>query len=149
MPDDNGLAKTLAAFDRIMSAPRAAIIPALEKSGREVANAQKHLAAGSRDTGALIDSIAVTLPGASTPAYSQPGGSRVAGPTEVIVTAGNTDVRYAHLVEYGTSHSHAQPFFWPGFRLLKRRSENRLKRVAKRAVKNAWNDEAAGGTSDD
>lgn len=136
----NGLAETMAAFDRIARAPREAVLPALIKSGNELAAAQKVLAETSRDTGALIDSIAVTMPGHSTPAYSQPGGSRVAGETEVLVTAGNTDVRYAHLVEYGTSEAEAQPFFWPALRLLHKRLQNRIHRAAKKAVKDAWND---------
>ena len=67
----NGLAETMAAFDRIARAPREAVLPALTKSGNELAAAQKALAETSRDTGALIDSIAVTMPGHSTPAYSQ------------------------------------------------------------------------------
>ncbi|WP_320202368.1 HK97-gp10 family putative phage morphogenesis protein [Agrobacterium rosae] len=135
----NGLASTLAAFDRIKRAPREAVIPALLKSANELASAQKLLAETSRDTGALIDSIAVTMPGHSTPAYSQPGGSRVAGETEVIVSAGNSDVRYAHLVEYGTAEADAQPFFWTAFRLLRNRAQNRINRAAKKAVKDAWN----------
>lgn len=136
----NGLAETMAAFDRIARAPREAVLPALTKSGNELAAAQKALAETSRDTGALIDSIAVTMPGHATPAYSQPGGSRVAGETEVIVTAGNSDVRYAHLVEFGTSDAEAQPFFWPALRLLRMRLQNRINRAAKKAVKDAWND---------
>jgi HK97 gp10 family phage protein len=136
---DNGLDETLAAFDRIARAPREAVIPALKKSGDELASAQKALAETSRDTGALIDSIAVTMPGHSTPAYSQPGGARLAGETEVIVTAGNADVRYAHLVEYGTSDTDAQPFFWPALRLLRKRLQNRVNRAAKKAVKDSWN----------
>ncbi|SOC92565.1 phage protein, HK97 gp10 family [Rhizobium sp. AN5] len=137
--NDNGLASTLAAFDRIKRAPREAVIPALLKSSKELASAQKLLAETSRDTGALIDSIAVTMPGHSTPPYSQPGGSRIAGETEVIVTAGNSDVRYAHLVEYGTAEADAQPFFWPALRLLRARLQNRINRAAKKAVKDAWN----------
>lgn len=137
---DNGLAGTMSAFDRIARAPREAVLPALRRSGEELASAQKVLAETSRDTGALIDSITVTTPGLSTPAYSQPGGSRVAGETEVIVTAGNSDVRYAHLVEYGTSEAEAQPFFWPALRLLRKRLQNRINRAAKKAVKDAWND---------
>lgn len=138
---NNGLAETMAAFDRIARAPREAVIPALLKSGDELASAQKALAETSRDTGALIDSIAVTMPGHATPAYSQPGGSRVAGETEVIVTAGNSEVRYPHLVEFGTSDTDAQPFFWPAFRLLRKRAQNRINRAAKKAVKDAWNNQ--------
>jgi HK97 gp10 family phage protein len=138
---DNGLASTLAAIERARKAPREAIIPALMKSGNELAAAQRALAESSRDTGALIDSIEVTPPGHSTPPYSQPGGSRVAGETEVLVTAGNSEVRYAHLVEYGTAKADAQPFFWPALRLLRKRLQNRINRAAKKAVKDAWNDQ--------
>lgn len=136
----NGLAETLAAFDRITRAPREAVIPALMKSGEELAAAQRTLAETSRDTGALIDSIEVTAPGQHTPPFCQPGGSRVAGETEVLVTVGNEDVRYAHLVEYGTANAEAQPFFWPALRLLRKRLQNRINRAAKKAVKDAWND---------
>lgn len=136
----NGLAETMAAFDRIARAPREAVLPALIKSGNELAAAQKVLAETSRDTGALIDSIEVTAPGQHTPPFSQPGGSRVAGETEVLVTVGDEDVRYAHLVEYGTANADAQPFFWPALRLLRKRLQNRIKRAAKKAVKDAWND---------
>lgn len=136
----NGLAETMAAFDRITRAPREAVLPALMKSGNELAAAQKVLAETSRDTGALIDSIEVTAPGQHTPPFSQPGGSRVAGETEVLVTVGNEDVRYAHLVEYGTANAEAQPFFWPALRLLRKRLQNRINRAAKKAVKDAWND---------
>jgi HK97 gp10 family phage protein len=137
--NDNGLASTLAAFDRIKRAPREAVRPALIKAGHNLANAIELLAERSRDTGALIDSISVTLPGRSTPPYSQPGGSRVAGETEVIVTVGDADVRYAHLVEYGTADTEAQAFFWPGFRLTRDENEKALTRAAKKAVKDAWN----------
>ncbi|WP_404822978.1 HK97-gp10 family putative phage morphogenesis protein [Pseudorhizobium pelagicum] len=129
----------MAAFDRIARAPREAVIPALMKSGEELARHQKMLAETSRDTGALIDSIEVTAPGQHTPPFSQPGGSRVAGETEVLVTVGNEDVRYAHLVEYGTANAEAQPFFWPALRLLRKRLQNRINRAAKKAVKDSWN----------
>jgi HK97 gp10 family phage protein len=137
----NGLTETMAAFDRIARAPREAVLPALIKSGNELAAAQKALAETSRDTGALIDSIEVTAPGQHTPPFSQPGGSRVAGETEVLVTVGNEDVRYAHLVEYGTAKAEAQPFFWPALRLLRKRLQNRINRAAKKAVKDAWNEQ--------
>ena len=137
--NDNGLASTLAAFDRIARAPRKAMRPALVKAGHELADTMQLLAQPSRDTGALMNSIEVTAPGESTPSYSQPGGSRVAGETEVIVTAGNEAVRYPHLVEYGTSEADAQPFFWPAFRLRRQQLLNQIARAAKKAAKDAWN----------
>jgi HK97 gp10 family phage protein len=113
-----------------------AVVPALIQSGNELAGRMKHLA--PKDTGALADSIAVTPPGGTTPAYSQPGGSRVAAENQVLVTAGNDGVRYPHLVEYGTVEAPAQPYFWPAYRLTKKRIANRVKRAIGKAVRDNW-----------
>ncbi|TJV71054.1 MAG: HK97 gp10 family phage protein [Mesorhizobium sp.] len=126
-------------LEAIPKSVREAVVPSLVKSGEELADTMRQLAEPSRDTGALIDSIEVTAPGQSTPPYSQPGGMRVAGELEVIVTAGNEDVRYPHLVEYGTSKAEAQPFFWPAFRLLQKRIKNRTRRAIGKAVRDGWN----------
>ena len=91
----------------------------------------------SRDTGDLIRSIAVTPAGQATPPYSQPGGAQVVPENAVMVTAGNTSVRYAHLVEYGTTKAAAQPFFWPAVRLNRKKITGRIKRAVSKAVKNA------------
>jgi len=122
----------------IPKAVRDAVQPALAKSGDELAGAMKTLAETSRDTGALIDSIAVTPGGQSTPPYSQPGGQRVVPENAVAVTAGNSKVRYAHLVEYGTTKMAAEPFFWPAYRLLKKRLQSRIKRSIGKAVREGW-----------
>lgn len=137
MASKDGLDGLMSAFDRVKKAPRRQIAKALEASANELVDAQQHLA--PKDTHALANSIVVTGPGEATPAYSQPGGSRVAGETEVIVTAGNTDVRYAHLVEYGTSNTEAQPFFWPALRLLRKALQQRIDRAGRKAVRDAWN----------
>jgi len=119
-------------------AVRETVQPALAKSGEELAATMRQLAEPSRDTGELIESITVTLPGQSTPPYSQPGGMRVAAELEVLVTAGNEDVRYAHLVEHGTLKAPAQPFFWPAVRLLQKRLNSRIKRAIGKAVRQEW-----------
>ncbi|OCJ05256.1 hypothetical protein A6U87_14705 [Rhizobium sp. AC44/96] len=124
-------------MEAIPKAVREAVTPALVKSAEELADTQRAFAERSRDTGALINSIHVTLPGQTTPPHSQPGGSRTAKENEVIVTVGNSEVRYAHLVEYGTSETVAQPYFWPAVRLLKKRMRNRIKRAITKAVKEA------------
>ncbi|TIX27739.1 HK97-gp10 family putative phage morphogenesis protein [Mesorhizobium sp.] len=133
------LARLQRRLEAIPKAVREAVVPSLVKSGEELAGAMGQLAEPSRDTGDLIDSIAVTPPGQSTPPYSQPGGARVAGELEVLVTVGNEDVRYPHLVEYGTSKAEAQPFFWPAYRLLQRRIRNRTRRAIGKAVRGGWN----------
>jgi HK97 gp10 family phage protein len=117
---------------------KAAVQPALHKSGQELVTTMRALAETSRDTGALIDSITMTPAGQTTPPYSQPGGSHVVPENAVAVTAGNDDVRYPHLVEYGTAHAPAQPFFWPAYRLLKKRLANRIKRAVGKAVREGW-----------
>lgn len=124
------------AFDRVKKAPRDAVLKALATSAESIASTQRALA--PEDTGALRDSIAVTLPGHSTPPYSQPGGNRVAGDNEVIITVGDSDTRYPHLVEYGTAAADAQPFFWPGFRLQRKRAQQRIDRAGRKAVRDAW-----------
>jgi hypothetical protein len=51
-------------------------------------------------SGKLRDSIVATPPGGSPPAHGQ--GATIVPPGAFMVTAGNTAVRYAHLVEFGT-----------------------------------------------
>lgn len=125
-------------LEAIPKAVRKAVEPALLKSGNELASRMKALAEPSRDSGDLIESIKVTLPGKSTPPYSQPGGQTRAKENQVLITVGNFLVRYPHLVEYGTSKSAAQPFFWPAYRLSKKRLTNRIKRAIRQSVKEGW-----------
>lgn len=136
MANDGGLARFQQRMRAIPKEVRKAVEPALKKSADEIADLQRNLA--PEDTGALKESIHVTAPGETTPAYSQPGGSRVAGELEAVITVGDSDVRYPHLVEYGTTESQAQPFFWPGFRLGKKRASNRIKRAIGKAIKDNW-----------
>ena len=142
MTSDNGLSRTLAAMEAARNAPRQAMKPVLVKQATRFADAAMHLAETSRDTGALIDSIEVTPPGGMTPAYSQPGGAHVAGELQAIVTAGNSEVRYPHLVEYGTSHSEAQPFFWPALRLTRLTIQRAIDRAGRKAIRDAWKGKA-------
>ena len=122
-------------LDAIPKAVKVAVVPALIQSGNELADLQRQLA--PVDSGDLRDSIHVTRPGEATPAYSQPGGSTVAGENQVLVTVGNSDTRYPHLVEFGTANAAAQPFFWPAFRLKRKRLTNRIKRSIGKAIREA------------
>lgn len=130
-------------------AARRAVVPALEKSADEIAAVMQ--ATAPVDDGDLRDSIKVTGPGLSTPPYSQPGGSMVVPELTVAITAGNSEVRHAHLVEHGTApHANGgalggtqhpgtapQPFFWPSFRLVRKRALARIKRAVGKAVREA------------
>lgn len=138
MADDGGLSRFEQRMNAIPKAVRKAVIPAVVKGADELADGMRSLAESSRDTGALIDSITVTQPGQRTPPYSQPGGSYQVKETEAVITVGNSDVRYPHLVEYGTKKAPAQPFFWPTVRTRGKRARDRIKRAIRKAIKDNW-----------
>jgi HK97 gp10 family phage protein len=123
-------------LDAIPSAVKNAVKPSLEKSGNELVAQMKR--AVPIDTGALRDSLTMTPSGQATPAYSQPGGTHVVPENAVVVTAGNSDVRYAHLVEYGTTKANAEPYFWPSLRALKDKIKRRTANAIRDAVRKDW-----------
>jgi len=123
-------------IDRIPAEIREAMEPTLAKQGDRLAVAIAK--AAPKDTGALADSVEVTLPGQSTPPYSQPGGMRTARDNEVLVTVGNEDVRYPHLVEYGTAENPAQPYFWPTYHALKKSLGAGIRRDMRAIIKKYW-----------
>ena len=90
------------------------------------------------DEGDLRDSITVTGPRGTTPKYSQPGGSSTVPQNAAAITVGNSDVRYGHLVEYGTAKSPPQPFFWPAVRLHNKKASKAIKSAVSRAVREEW-----------
>ncbi len=132
----NGLKETLAAMERVKQAAKEAAMKRLIKGAEDVAAAQKQLA--PKDTGALAESIAVTLPGQSTPPYSQPGGQRVARDNEVIVTAGNEEVRYPHFPEHGTSKMEAEPYFFPPYRAMRTKIRRAVASDFGRTARKEW-----------
>lgn len=105
------------------------------------------------DTGGLRDSIAATGPGKTTPPYSQPGGSMTVPEGAAMVTAGDTENRIAHLVEYGTAPhinqglypgtmhpgTSPQPFFWPAYRIVRPRHQRRANKALRNAIKKVEN----------
>lgn len=139
MANDGGLSSFQKRMKAVPLAARQAVQPALMKGAEEIAALQRGLAPDDPATSApdLKSSIEVTGPGRATPAYSQPGGSMVVPKNAVAITAGNSDVRYPHLQEFGTRNHVAQPFFWPGFRLGRKRAMNRVKRAIGKAIREA------------
>lgn len=117
-------------------------LPALvrDELGRGAVEAAEEVAGTIRrlapvDEGDLAASVAVTGPGQPTPPHSQPGGSMTVPANAAAVTVGNSDVRYPHLVEFGTVRTAAQPFFFPGFRLAKAGAAKKIKAAMRRAIK--------------
>ncbi|HQS46924.1 MAG TPA: HK97 gp10 family phage protein [Xanthobacteraceae bacterium] len=135
MARSNQLTRVNRMLDGATKAAIAEVQPALLKAGNRMADTMRQLAEPSRDSGDLIDSITVTPGGQTTPPYSQPGGEHVVPENQVAITAGNSKVRYPHLVEYGTKKTRAHPFFWPAFRLERKKALASIKRAISKAVR--------------
>lgn len=137
------------------AAVRSAIRQALAESADEIVAMQKRLAPVSKNgnhgnpPGALRDSITQTW-GARGPAYATLGAGASGDPDLTVrITAGNTRVRYAHLVEFGAKPhtaggrfkgaqhpgAPAQPFFYPPYRALRRRAKSRINRAVRKAAR--------------
>lgn len=136
-------AKFLSQVREIPKAVHAEVRNAVVAGASLVTDSAKSLA--PVNTGALRDSIQFTMGDQDTPRYSAFKSSAKGQPElAAIVTAGNSKVRYAHLVEFGTSPhelrglyagaqhpgSAAQPFFYPAYRANKAK----VKRLVSSAV---------------
>ena len=115
------LARLNARFAAVSQAARDAVVPALDKGADQLVAAAKHLA--PEDDGTLRDSI------------RKEDGEH---PLERVVIAGGGDAFYAVHVEHGTAQAHAQPFFYPAYRLHKKQIQNRIKRSIGKAIKDEW-----------
>lgn len=128
-----GLASFQNRLRRLPQQVREGIAPDLVAACEDIAEVQRILA--PEKTGALMASIVVTGPGEATPPYSQPGGAQVVPDNAAAVTAGNTDVRYPHLVEFGTTRTAPKPFFWPGFRMTRDQAAAKIKNAMRRIIR--------------
>lgn len=135
---------------------KAFVKQALAEGADETVATMKSLA--PEDTGKLRESIQASFEDGSVPAYAAFVGSKrerkrqrvgKADPElTVLLTAGNSAVRYAHLVEFGTAPhingglyagskhpgSKAQPFFFPGYRANRRQIKAKMRKALKRGA---------------
>lgn len=140
------LSKRLAAISTEIVAH---VRPALIQGADDLADVARALVA--IEEGDLKASITVTPPGGMTPAYAEGGGRRLAGENQALVTAGNTDTRHGHLIEFGTDPhvnggqfsgsqhpgTEAAPFLHPAARLTSARTRRRIARAIGQAVRKA------------
>lgn len=140
--------RLLAKMAALPAQVRSQLKQALAQNADELVEFQKRLA--PVDSGDLRDSIVQTWGGAA-PKYASLKGEAGDGDPDLSVTisAGNSKVRYAHLVEFPTApHINAgkfkgsqhpgtlgSPFFFPPYRALKRKMKSRLTRNAKKAAR--------------
>ncbi|WP_336800804.1 HK97-gp10 family putative phage morphogenesis protein [Kaistia sp. MMO-174] len=128
---------------------RAAAKQALAESADEIQGMQRRLA--PKRTGRLARSIVQTWGGGKERYASLAGSAMSDGDPDltVVISAGNSETRYAHLVEFGTAPhdnggttkgskhpgARAQPFFFPAYRALRKRAKSRVNRAMTKAIK--------------
>lgn len=100
-----------------------AVQAAIDQNGAELVAAMKR--AAPEDEGDLIASIHYRKRDFVSQ-QDQLGG---------VVVAGDDEVFYARMVEFGTPLQVAQPFFHPIYRAYRRRMKNRRSRAARKAIK--------------
>lgn len=134
-------------LEKIPKAVREQTQPAITSAAQDVADVMKALA--PVDEGDLKESIVVTAGGQRTPPHSQPGAATTVPENAAMITAGNSKVRYAHLVEFGT-RAHiaggkfegaeikaipARSYFFAGYRIAKKKASQKIKRAMSKAVR--------------
>lgn len=152
MADDTLMKQSAKLAARLAQIPAeivAEVRPALIQAADELADLARTLA--PTDEGDLKDSVTVTPPGGTTPAYAEGGGRRQAAENQALVTVGSPEVRHGHLVEFGTKpHTNGgqfagtqhpgtepRPFLAPAARLSLPRARRRIGRAIGRAIRNA------------
>ena len=138
---------------RIQGAPRAAMRQALEQNAAEITAMQKRLApVASGDLRNSIGSTFGKFRAANANVRGVAGGGGSDPDLSVTIHAGDAKAFYAAFLEFGASGpwqiggrfegaTHpgfsAQPFFYPAWRALKRRSKSRLTRAMRKSIKDA------------
>lgn len=142
-----GLDKLNRKLRQLPAAAEKRIKEAMGQGADEIVALMKSLVAV--DSGELRDSIGWTW--GDAPKYSQKIATVKSADGKLIITiyAGNSKVRYAHLVEFatkahengglyaGTQHpgTKAQPFFFVSYRALRRRTKSRITRAINKSAK--------------
>lgn len=145
----DGRERLLAKMRALPNEVRSAIKQALAEGADEIQEMQKRMAPVGA-TGNLRDSIVQTWGGGKV-RYSSLAATSEAGDPDlsVRISAGNSGVRYAHHVEFGTAPhinagkfpgtynpgTAARPFFYPAYRALRKRVKSRVTRATTKAAK--------------
>lgn len=148
-----GLEKLNRKLKQLPAVAEKRIKEAMGQGADEIVSLMKSLVAV--DSGDLRDSIGWTW--GDAPKYSQKIATVKSSDGKLVITiyAGNSKVRYGHLVEFatkahenggqfaGTTHpgTSAQPFFFVSYRALRRRTKSRITRAINKSAKEV----AAGG----
>lgn len=133
----------MAATDRLkrklLALPQRArkeIAAALDESAREITSMQRSLV--PVESGTLRGTIRYSTDAARLRTTIEAGGEAT---TKPVRNGSGTDYDYALGVEFGTSDTPAEPFFFVAYRSLKKRAKSRISRAITKAAKAV----AAGG----
>lgn len=133
MANSDQLARLNARMVAVPIAVKLAVLPALEKDADELIVRQRQLA--PQDDGDLKNSIRKEAGEGGLSIKVVAGGDLT---TRAVRDGASATYDYAIAQEYGTAKMDPSPFFWPAFRLLRKRINNRIKRAIGAAVKAEW-----------
>lgn len=142
-----GLPKLKARLEKLREQTRVEVSQMLAEAGDKIVAMMKRQVPVK--SGALRDSIGWTF--GDAPKYSQRVVVGQAGDIRITIYAGNSKVRYAHLVEFGTAPhvvgglyagaqhpgTTAQPFFYPAYRATRKEVKRMLRKAIREAVRKA------------
>ncbi|MCM2440703.1 HK97 gp10 family phage protein [Agrobacterium vitis] len=164
MANDGGISRLQQRMNAIPKAVRDGVRPAMEKAAGDIVDLARALV--PEDEGKLKNSIGWTW--GTAPAGSMVLAQSVSGELTITIYAGDDEAYYARWVEFGTQagvfnqrvsergagihqskskgrksyRTHpgtaAQPFFFPAYRLGKKRAANLIKRAIVKSVRENW-----------
>jgi len=106
---------------------------ALQRAARAMTDTMEGFA--PEDTGRLKGSIGWTMGDAPNGSLASKPSRRSPGDIVATVYAGDRDAYYARFVEFGTQNMSARPFFYPAYRLHKKRVKGSISRAIKKGLK--------------
>lgn len=137
-----GLARLQRKLDRMPKVAKETIRQRMEEAAEEIVAMMKRLAPvlkepdPRRRPGALRDSIGWTW--GKKPKYAVALASvkaSLAGDLTITIYAGNNEVRYAHLVEWGTVKMKAQPYFFVSWRANRKSAQRKVRKALRDAAR--------------
>jgi HK97 gp10 family phage protein len=136
MAKNNGLSDLQRRLARIPAAIKRATEAALDQGADEIVQTQKKLA--PHEDGTLQVSIQWKRDGELRRLITA-GGPTTTKKVRNSERGNAPEYDYALAVEFGTQKMGPQPFFWPGYRVAKKRALTKVKRATAKAVKDAFN----------
>ena len=127
-------------LDAMPPAIARAISTAIETNATEMAAESRRMASGFRMTGSLERSISWQWTPVSNQSEETRGSVKGAVKLSADVFAGSrSEGFHAPFLEFGTVNAAPQPFFFPVFRMLRRRMKSRISRAQNKAMKEIAN----------